>query len=311
MRWPLLILVACNTPSHAPVANAVRHDDRSLNATLLAEVGRGSAVAIVGGEHVRAVSSDGLRERVLVPTGASWTLVDQAGRAIWYGGGAQVYAIDLDEPGVTPVLVVDGLAGTEASQAAFTIFYGQGAYLTFGVIMTPHVQIDMANGKLVADPGILAAWQTEKPFEAAVAAAKIVAPAFVAKLAKRSSGRTSAPAGASDKRVASVDPANCQMAELCGLADEIAYTKLWRVTVAHGCGDGCYRDVKLYDTTTQKFLDNDWGGKLYDAWVAPDGSAFVRSGVIYRFDRGPLPQTPGDDVTQGGGWLGAAVYYGQ
>jgi len=42
-----------------------------------------------------------------------------------------------------------------------------------------------------------------------------------------------------------------------------------------------------------------------------DRGAFVKAGVVYRFDRGPLAQTPPLDGAQGGGWLGDSAYYGQ
>ena len=89
---------------------------------------------------------------------------------------------------------------------------------------------------------------------------------------------------------------------------ELPPTKLWRVAVSFTCGDGCYTGWKLYDPAAKKFVDAAWTGQVNDAWVARDGSAFVKNGVVIRFDRGPLAETP-EGESLGGGWLGGAYYY--
>ncbi len=311
---PIVALAACSTPSSAPVANLVpAPHDTSLGAVLAAELGPGTAVAIIPGDTLRAISSDGARQRVLWPSPVGWTLVDRSARVIWFTDepGAKLYALDLEATAPAPVVVAADLPRTNPGvPTAFTFTYAT-ATLSFGTLMTPHIQLEMsATPKLSADGGILRLWNTAKPFEDAVAKAVIVDPAFVAKLAKRSTGMTS-PVLPVPTRVAGVDPSNCQDAEMCGTAEPILHTSLMRVVVGFGCGDGCYRDFALYDTRAQAFLTSDWGKNLVDAWVAPDGSAFVHAGVVYRFDRGPLAQTPPLDDAQGGGWLGDGAYYGQ
>jgi hypothetical protein len=311
---PIVALVACAAPARAPVANLVPAPrDTSLAAVLTAEVGAGSAVAILPGKTLRAISSDGARERVLWPNPVSWTLVDLGARAIWFGDddGATLYALDLDATAPQPVLVAADLPRVSPGVAtAFRILY-PGGILSFGALLTPHIQLEVsAAPKLSADGGIMTLWNTAKPFEDGVAKARIVDPAFVARLAKRSSGITSA-AVPPPTRVDGVDPSNCQEPSVCGTAEPIVHTGLLRVVVGYGCGDGCYRDFQLYDARAKAFLTGEWTKQLVDAWVAPDGSAFVRAGVVYRFDRGPLAQTPPLDGPQGGGWLGDGAYYGQ
>ena len=69
-------------------------------------------------------------------------------------------------------------------------------------------------------------------------------------------------------------------------------------------------DYRLYDPLTEQLLADDWAGQIGDAWLAPDGSAFVSAGRVYRFDSGPLAATPAveDGNGLGGGWLGGGTY---
>jgi hypothetical protein len=102
-------------------------------------------------------------------------------------------------------------------------------------------------------------------------------------------------------------------------AQKIPGTRYLRVVVESACGDsGCHKIYGLYDPATKKYLGPDkakrdrdeWGHALTNAWVAPDGQAFVSEGRLIRFDRGIVfdPSDGDNYFPEGGGWLGDEVF---
>jgi len=321
-------LCACRNPSTPAVVSGTGSGggDTSLAAVLIREVGGGGPVAVVGGPAgLRALSADGTGARQLAPGPVPWVLVDATSRAIWFGSPdrSQVGVIDLDAAASDPPPVHTVITGlpteSEGGAPAFSIAHGGPtgdipvalADLSFGHPITPHVIIEVSEHPgLSVEGGILELWEQTDQLAGPVAAAAIPGRDLLVALAARARP-LALPPTPPEQRVDSVDTGDCEDPEVCGTAQPLANTRLWRVAVAHGCGDGCYVEWKLYDPQAARFLDGDWAGWLSDAWLAPDGSGFVHDNVVVRFDSGPLAATPpGDETGQGGGWLGAAVYYG-
>ncbi|MBX3159524.1 MAG: hypothetical protein KF773_26370 [Deltaproteobacteria bacterium] len=327
-RAVVIALVAACGGSSAPIGNQPPKGNKdTLGGLLEQDVGRGVPVAIVGGKQgLRALSADGARQKVLVPGSVPWVLVDNRSRVVWFGEEGDpsgIRAVDLDAPASAPVVarqVVTGMPGTGAGEPHVGIRYVADGTppiaddLTSAQHMLPRVFISLRTPPaLEASGGILDLWGQTEEFAADLKAkAKLLETAWLAQVAER--GRDGAFALLPDKvkdglRVPDVDPAGCDNdADRCGHAEEVAPTKLWRVAVSFTCGDGCYTEWKLYDPTAKKFLEADWAGRLKDAWVARDGSAFIVHGAVYRFDRGALAETP-DAESLGGGWLGGGYYY--
>ncbi|MEZ4366676.1 MAG: hypothetical protein R2939_10370 [Kofleriaceae bacterium] len=324
-------LVACGGASSAgpTVGHAAGGGDAagSLDATLQREVGAGASVAIVAGPSgLRAISSDGARERTLVPGPVPWALVDHRAHVVWFGSAdrTEVRAIDLTAPATaTPVaetIVTGADLQTDAGQTLWGVRYpgragGEPDELSFGHPIGPHALLELADPpSLHASSMILAMWDQLDAFEAQVQTAQVVGGDLVAAWAQRGTDGTTNPGGALAERPAvSVDLSECDEPDQCGLAQELDGTGLWRVATAFSCGDGCYTDWRLYDPSAQRLRDEPWANLIADAWVAPDGTAFVTNGAIVRFDRGPLPTTPlsdGEDPDRGGGWLGGGQYVG-
>ena len=113
---------------------------------------------------------------------------------------------------------------------------------------------------------------------------------------------------------------NCRAScDECGAAQKIPGTTYERVVIESACGDsGCHKIYGLYDPATKKYLGPDkakrdrdeWGHALTNAWVAPDGQAFVSEARLIRFDRGIVfdPSDGDNYFPEGGGWLGNEVF---
>lgn len=316
-----MALVGCSSPGRpATIANAPAGASATFAARLEAEIGTGQPVAIVPGKALRAVSADGSREKVLAPGPVSWALVDQRGGVVWFGNvdRTTVSALDLEAADATPriVKVVTGLPETTSAGAiAIAISYGTGPEadeLSFGHPITPHaVLVVDEQPALDGAGGILEMWEEQEEFVAAVQKGQIVARDFVAEIARRGANRRTRPTFATkEHHVPGIDASQCEGdGKLCGRAETLFGAKLWRVTVGYTCGDGCYMEHHLYDPDTKQFVTGDWAKQLQDAWIAPDGSAFVVGARIYRFSGGPVASTPATEAA-GGGWLGKSYYVG-
>jgi hypothetical protein len=328
--WPTMVLAVVAACGGGAGGRGTLGDSGGGGAAALAEVlardvGGGYPVAIVGGtDGLRAVSADGARVKVLVPSPVAWVLVDNRGHAVWFGGGdaAQIQVLDLESPAGAPTIrtVVRGLpTETDAGAPLVTISYPDeeselptGDEITIGHPIMPHVVVYVADPpSLGAAGGILEMWEQQEVFEAAVREATIVEPALLATLARRGAGRPlSAPRPGVEHRVELADYSSCDDADYCGRAEELTPT-LWRVVTSFACGDGCYTGWQLYDPVARKLLDHAWSGATGGSWLAPDASAFVVNGKVVRVDTGPVAATgPLDDGDGGlgGGWFGAATY---
>jgi hypothetical protein len=266
------------------------------------------------------VSADGARERVLVAGYVPWALVDDRALVIWFGSAdhGSILAIDLaapPAPEVTVETIATGLpTETEAGPLVGTIRYGDEE-LTAGNPIAPHVVLDLSDAPtLRLDATILELWEQADEVEQALARAALPGRDRAAAFAARSAGRRTrleAPPGEASRVEVPVDP--CEDEDLCGTAESVPGTGLWRVLVGHSCGDGCYAEYRLYDPAAKRFHEEAWASWLSDAWVARDGSAFVTSAQLIRFDRGPVASGSRDDLpgdVVGGGWLGSAYYLG-
>lgn len=323
-RLVVAVVAACSAPAKPVVVGNTERAPVSLAAALERDLGAGMPVAIVPGPDLRAISADGARERVLVPGPVPWALVDQRSHAIWFGNrnSSTISVLDLDAIDPQPVTVVADIPTVVAGPLSVRVFYPDptsdvpvGDELTFGHPQHPQVilrlgpepSLDVSGGllEIVGDQEKLDALRAE------IRLAKLPDRELLVELARRGAGRTTTPRHAGKQhRVEGVDPAECFDATLCGQAETVTGTKLWRVTIGHSCGDACYLEQRLYDPQTKQFLAADWARRLQDAWVSADGTAFVASGVVIRFASGPLAATPISDELQGGGWLGTSYYYG-
>jgi len=316
-------LAACGSGKPPVVANNAAEDAAaSVGASLAREVGAGVPVAIVpGAKGLRAVSADGKREKLLAPGPVPWALVDNRGGVVWFGNpdSTEVRAIELAAPGSAPsvVTVVADLPPGDDGPLLVAIHYpgskpGGDDELTFGAALRPRaVVVVTAQPSIDSAPGILEEWGKTDDFKAQLAQVVLRDRALVARAAARGAGKRLAlvaPA-APETRVAGIDATDCADSPgECGRAQPIANTALWRVVVGYICGDGCYSSYRIYDPEAKRLRDGDWN-MLGDAWVAADGSAFVTdSGVVVRFDTGPLATTPRGEWS-GGGWLGGGYFY--
>lgn len=295
----------------------------TLADALAIEVGGGVPVAIVPYAGLRAISADGARQRVLVPAPVPWALVDNRAGVVWFGTDdpTVIRALDLASPAAAPLIttVVTNLpTETDAGTPLVTIRYPEPSVdvptvdeISVGHPISPHVVVSVAaEPSLHGEGGILDMWDQHAEYEAQVQQATIVAAPYLAQLAARGAGRwLSAPRDGKEHRVQLADLSACDEPDACGQAEDVTPT-LWRVVTSFSCGDGCYTGWQLYDPAKQALLEDDWARRIGDAWLAPDGSAFVSAGQVIRFDSGPLAATPAteDDNGMGGGWLGGGTY---
>lgn len=296
----------------------------SLGAALEREVGAGVPVAIVPTPAgLLAVSADGARQRVLVPGPIRWATVDNRAGVVWFGtpDASTIEVLDLESAAVSPAIatVVTNLpAETDAGPPLISIRYpleGKDATaaqdLDIGSPINPHVALVMsAEPTLIGDGGILDIWEQDAEFDARVAQAKLPGAAVIQALATRGKGRPlMIPRLAEDRRVELDDLSQCEDSEECGRAEVLTPT-VWRVVTSYSCGDACHLGWQLYDAERGALIEGDWAQMISDAWLAPDGSAFVTGGRVFRFDGGPLAATPAteDSTVVGGGWLGGGSY---
>jgi hypothetical protein len=222
---------------------------------------------------------------------------------------------------VSPVIttvVTDVPTETDAGAPLVTINYPDpgadvpsGDELQLGHGIMPHVVVNVAaTPSLGAQGGILEMWEQQDQWEAAVQQAHIVGAPLLAQLAARGAGRSiNGARELKEHQVKLDDVSSCDEPDYCGRAEELT-PRLWRVVTSFSCGDGCYTGWRLFDPLHEELIEGDWAGQISDAWLAPDASAFVSAGRVYRLDSGPLDATPAieDGNGIGGGWLGGGTY---
>src|SRR5579862_8028451 len=130
----VVALCACGHavgPGPAAVGNtAAPPANETLGAQLERVVGQGRSVAIVPGTvGLRAISSDGARQRLLVPGPTSWAVVDPRAEVVWFGSGdeTQIRAIDLEARAADPPAVetvVTGLPDSNSVSMVGAVIYG-------------------------------------------------------------------------------------------------------------------------------------------------------------------------------------------
>lgn len=315
------LLAACGGATKPAGTTPPPVDPSSLQGALEREIGAGGPVAVLASaDGLTALSADGSRRKVIVPGPVGWCLVDPRAQVIWFGAPEHTTVQILDlaaPPGTAPETVITGLpAEVDPTPATFAVVYGDGAAaeeLGFGHWIRPRIEIHVgASPKLVGSGEILAQWERLPEWQEELDRAQLPGRDRLVALARRGAGRSALlprPAAQELPRVTSVDVSECPDDEtVCGTAEAVAGTKLWRVAVSFSCGDGCYTQYKLYDPTRTEFLEGEWTTWLQDSWVAPDGSAFAGNGRIVSFTKGVVVLL--DEEVEGGGWLGGGWYYG-
>jgi hypothetical protein len=327
-----LVAIACGHARNAVGNASTPPADEPLGARLVRVVGAGRSVAIVGGSMgLRAISSDGERQQVLVAGAVEWSLMDQRANVVWFGthGGKEIDAIDLEARAEDPPhveVIVTGLPDPHNMQMVGPIVYGllypdphpdpsgppHGA---MGPDFSTGGAWNMTRTKLTLDVGPTPSlygstgYVSNDEWVDAVKKAAIPGRAFVASLPARPSHAPPEPKRPERTRVDSVDPKNCEDPEQCGEAEPIAGTKYLRVMTANFAGDVRHITYKLYDGETKQFVAGEWSEWLDEAIVAPDHTAFVVGGHVVSFARGIVAATPKHDGAIGGGWIGGGDAY--
>lgn len=318
-----VLVAACggSAPARTTVGNVGAAG--TLADALRNEIGRGGPVAIVPGKDgLVAISADGARRRALVAGPVPWALVDDRLGVVWFGSADRtaLHLLDLRGPNADPArpeVIAAGLpAIVEPGGPEYGIAYGAPptvdddmplptfAELEYSRSILPSVVLLVGpQPRLATNGGILEMWGETAEFEAAIARASLPGRERVIEVAGRAGPRSprAEPEVVPDK-VAGVDPSACED-DSCGSAQVVPGTKLWRVVTSFACGDGCYTEWALYDPAKQDFVEGEWAGWLGQAQVAADGSAFIRDGLVVRFDRGPVNTTDPQFEASGGGWL--------
>ena len=308
----------------APRAAAPAGAAEPLAARLLREVGAGAAVAIVPGKQgLRALSSDGARQRVLIPGEVPWALVDNRGQAVWFkkGDGAALWLLDLTRPEPAAEIVVTGVKdfdialaypGTGGTERLRSRTLGYDGGIEIQVADRPSLK------KMTGVYGEIFLDQERQRMRVFQKSCRLTPAgrALLPQLAKRGQGRRLAlapPPAKTLPRVESVPRGPCEDADVCGQAEELPGTPLWRVTVAYSCGDACFTTHQLYDPRTRQFVPGHDPSRrsptplkteepdLEEIYVAPDGSALLVRGHILRL--GGKSVATGEGL---GGWLGGA-----
>jgi hypothetical protein len=292
-------------------------------------------VAIVGGAAgVRAISSDGARQRTLVDGPAAWVLVDHRSDVVWFGSAdtTEIRAIDLDAPATAPIevhTVVTGLPDGDrvamVGPPRYEVLYpssepgiseGEAWFSATRFATGVSWDMNLASVQLgvSAEPAIAAdsGYVRDEAWDAEAGKATIGDRAFLAALLARPDRTPAAEPRPPETRVDGIDPANSEEPADCGKAEPIAGTHFWRVMTTNVMGDVRHITWQLYDVDAHRLLEPEWATWLQGGWIAPDHRAFVAGGVIVRLDGsapGPVAATPVDDGGLGGGWLGGGTLY--
>ncbi|MCE9578558.1 MAG: hypothetical protein K8W52_35860 [Deltaproteobacteria bacterium] len=330
----IVALGACaHRTAPPPMENTATRATGSLADALTREIGAGRAVAIVPGDDgLRAISSDGARQRVLVAAPVAWAVVDQRSNVVWFGTSARtaIDAIDLDAPAADPppvIAIATGVPDGRNMEMVGPVVYGVVYPDASSMAESPGMAWDLGDKfttssssnmnatslllGIVATPELSGSsgYLRDEDWPTQIAAAKLPGREFVIGLLARKDHRAPWVARPGETRVEGIDPANCEDPEDCGRAEPIAGTHYWRVMTANVMGDVRHISWHLYDTDAKKLVDGEWATWFTDAYVAPDHSAFLASGVVVGFDRGPLAATPATRAGLGGGWLGGDAIY--
>ncbi len=333
MGVALVLVCACGPAPGSPAAlgNAVAPPAApSLADALAAEVGAGRSVAIIGGPGgLRALSSDGARSRTLVPGAIAWVVVDPRASVVWFGPDERsIRAIDLLAPASAPPMVttvVDGLPSHNGMPSTAVVYpspepgISEGEAAAMGETFAVSPEIGAFGGfdahrvfiTINAAPAITAASSmrdSQEAWEAEVGKARIAAPAFLAMVRARPDQRRpreQPAARAAPPALPGFGPPECERDD-CGSITPIAGTHYGRVLVAARCDDVCGERHQLYDLDARAFIEGPWADQVDRSRLAPDGSGFLRDGVVYQFASGALATTPpfDYDTGQGGGALG-------
>lgn len=287
---------------------------------LTREIGAGGSVAILGGDHgLRAISSDGARERVLVHAPVWFVLVDTRANVIWYGVGKQLRAIDL-EASAPPkeITVVDDVPTGPGMVGALNVSINYAGddpeiplpsttFALSGAVVYRTISLSLGIGS-VAFSGSGGYEQSEE-FTEAIKRARVVDTTFARTLHARRDHSPPFRQG-EEFTVPGIDPANCEDPARCGAATRIAGTHYAKVVVGDVAGAIRHIDTQLYDIDAKRFVAGaeDWFANLDTTVLAPDGTAFITRGAVVRFAGGPLPSTP-LGAASGGGFLGGLPIY--
>lgn len=329
----VILLGGCGGAVARPApANHAAAAGESLAAALIREVGEGRSVAIIAGHTgVRALSSDGARQRMLVAGETAWALIDPRSEVVWFGNAdaTEIRAIDLEAAAAQPIVVhtiathvPSGDRVAMVGAPMYDVVYpsqepgiSEGEAWFSGAHFSTGSPFNMARARVQLEIGPAPAlsgasgYVQDEDWEAEFKSAVVVDRGFLATVLARADHQPPEPARPAETKAAGVDPANCEEPDDCGDAEPIAGTHYWRVLVGTATGDIRHIAYQLYDADTRQLLTPEWATWLDGAWVAPDRSAFVVGGVIVRFDGGPIAATPTDGGGLGGGWLGGGTFY--
>lgn len=320
-QWSITVLglAFVSIPSLAKPASVTA----SVKADLLQKMGGNQPVAILAGdEGIVAMRADATRSVVIVQQRAAWAKPDARSDVIWFGTigkTGELWAVDLAAATTGPVQVAVhlpqdieiGIAYEKAGKpieglSTLTSDYDGRIDLVIGGKSPFFRHVEGALS--VVDPS--ATRRAAKACKAikVTRAGKTLLQA----LAVRQTGKPALllASKSSNLRVQSVLASQCEDSELCGQAEPVPGTPLWRVVVQHSCGDACYTNYQLYDPQARQFVDLAAPTRrsptplpnarsVADMWISADGTAALMDGALYRFGTGLVKA----DIGVAAGWL--------
>lgn len=295
----------------------------SIKNGLLHDVGAGLPVAVFASDKgVVAISADGSRTAVIVDRPATWAKVDAHSDVIWFGTEGkknELWAVDLAAATKTFVHVATNIP----KDVAFGIRYVKGSESIEGLFdrsseYSGRFRLDLggktprfsySEGSLsVIDPAAAKRVGRTARLIRITPEGKL----FLNMLGSRQTGKMAllAVSAKTLPRVVAVPKGGCEDEEMCGQAEQVPGTLLWRVIVGQSCGDGCYVDYQIYNSQSRVFVDLARPGRhdarplqdvesINDAWISADGTSMIQEGSIYRFATGLVKK----DLGFPAGWL--------
>ncbi len=321
----LLLFTAVSEPGWA--ADSVS----TTAARLEAQVGAGGPVAILPSDAgLTASNLDGTVTEVLVPGVVSWVLVDNITSTVWFfregprKEGAKpardLLALDLRSAETKAVVIIASMPSDSGDAAPETVgIRTPHGYLSVDSPQSSRVDIHVdGKPKLVADARLQATWLDDVGAWERKVLRKVRLTAAGKKLLVQLSRRAKAhapPSPPQEPARVRVPTDACEDPKNCGVARALDGTPYWLVTTSWGCGDGCYSTEQLFDPRTKRFLNLREhmatsaapfadGAFPLPGSVSPNGEAYISSGAIYRFDRGPIRAALPANTPRGGGWIG-------
>lgn len=280
--------------------------------------GDGDIAIVATDRGLEAVSAQTGQRMVLDAEEPQWLAVDPLAGVVWLeyqkeDGFRSLAYLDLDGDAAGPYVVVRG------APVPFRVLYPGRLQLRSDAHFGYAAELVLASSgpRLKLAEGIYAYMaETEVP-EQIQKLTMENQDRLVALIARAAERAVEIPASRGESRVSTVSRRNCEEQSLCGkcvlLPSRLTPEEfpLARVIVGHSCGDGCYVDYRLYDTSREVYLDPRKPSAaftdpkdapaLVDFWLPYSGKAWITGGEIVSLDHGALQDVKarGD----GAGWL--------